>query len=114
MSDGFDLLILADLLFNHTEHAKLLSTVRLTLRQNQAAKALIFFTPYRPWLYENDMAFFDLAREAGIKVEKILQHTMETVMFPDDRGDELLRRTVFGYELQWKMELPAKPREYQV
>lgn len=49
------------------------------------------------------MAFFDLAREGGFKVEKILQYTMEKVMFPEDRGDELLRRTVFGYELQWEM-----------
>jgi len=73
------------------------------LRQNQAARALVFFTPYRPWLYEKDMAFFDLAREGGFKVEKILQYTMEKVMFPEDRGDELLRRTVFGYELQWEM-----------
>jgi nicotinamide N-methyltransferase len=103
MSGGFDLLILADLVFNHTEHAKLLSTVRLTLRQSLSARALVFFTPYRPWLYEKDMAFFDLAREGGFKVEPVLQHTMEEVMFPEDRGDELLRRTVFGYALQWEV-----------
>jgi len=103
MSDGFDLLILADLVFNHTEHAKLLSTVRLTLRHSLSARALVFFTPYRPWLYEKDMAFFDLAREGGFTVEPVLQHTMEEVMFPEDRGDELLRRTVFGYELQWEV-----------
>ncbi|MCJ1243236.1 nicotinamide n-methyltransferase [Trapelia coarctata] len=103
MSHSFDLLILADLLFNHTEHAKLLSTVRLTLRQTRSARALVFFTPYRPWLYEKDIAFFDLVRGGGFKVEKILQHSMDKVMFPEDRGDELLRRTVFGYELQWEM-----------
>jgi len=100
-ADAFDVLILADLLFNHSEHAKLVKTVQLTLKHAPAARAYVFFTPYRPWLYEKDMAFFDLAREAGFVVEKTLEKVMEKVMFEEDPGDELLRRTVFGYELSW-------------
>jgi nicotinamide N-methyltransferase len=113
--NGFDILILADLLFNHSEHRKLLSTIQQTLShpperseashssssQTPEAKALVFFTPYRPWLYEKDMAFFDLAREAGFVVEKVLEEKMERVMFEDDPGDEELRRTVFGFVLRW-------------
>ncbi|KAH0545158.1 hypothetical protein FGG08_000770 [Glutinoglossum americanum] len=119
-SSGFDLLILADLLFNHSEHSKLISSVQQTLKRSPEARALVFFTPYRPWLLEKDLAFFDLARDAGFKVEKLLEHVMEKVMFENDRGeskgspspsslhllsfydqDEVLRRTVYGYELQW-------------
>jgi len=119
----FDLLILGDLLFNHSEHNKLLLSVRRTLARRADARALVFFTPYRPWLFEKDMAFFELARRVGASrtivhdvevgekqieeemtmaedgygpfvVEKVLEHVMEEVMFKEDRGDELLRRTV--------------------
>ncbi|EMC99291.1 hypothetical protein BAUCODRAFT_120564 [Baudoinia panamericana UAMH 10762] len=98
---GFDLIILADLLFNHSEHAKLVASVQQTLKETSTACALVFFTPYRPWLLEKDLAFFELAREAGFVVDKILEHVMDRVMFEEDRGDELLRRTVFGYSLRW-------------
>jgi len=98
---GFDVLILADLLFNHSEHAKLVATIKATLAKTKDTKALVFFTPYRPWLYEKDMAFFDLVKEAGFTVEKILEEKMEKVMFETDPGDEELRRTVFGYEVTW-------------
>lgn len=121
----FDLLVLGDLLFNHSEHNKLLLSVRRTLARRADARALVFFTPYRPWLFEKDMAFFDLARRVGSSsrqksvngeeidekqkeeemrmaedghgafvAEKVLEHVMDEVMFEEDRGDELLRRTV--------------------
>ncbi|KAH7385989.1 putative methyltransferase-domain-containing protein [Pyrenochaeta sp. MPI-SDFR-AT-0127] len=99
--EGFDVLILADLLFNHSEHEKLIKTVQLTLKKSPASVAYVFFTPYRPWLFEKDMAFFDLAREAGFSVTKTFEKVMDKVMFEEDPGDELLRRTVFGYELRW-------------
>jgi nicotinamide N-methyltransferase len=120
---GFDLLILADVLFNHSEHARLLLSIQQTLKKTPDSQALVFFTPYRPWLLEKDLAFFDLAREGGFTVEKILENVMDTVMFEEDRGvsvsssclpcrpiltghsqDELLRRTVFGYTLKWSEE----------
>lgn len=118
---GFDLLILADLLFNHSEHGKLLTTVQQTLMKTASSKALVFFTPYRPWLLQKDLAFFEAAREGGFDVRKILEKVMDKVMFEEDPGvrqtaheindgtgtnlsakDELIRRTVFGYELVWR------------
>ena len=99
---GFDVLLLADLLFNHSCHDALVSTVVQTLARTSDARALVFFTPYRPWLLEKDMAFFDLCRGKGLEVEKVVEEVMEKVMFEKDKGDELLRRTVFGYELRWK------------
>lgn len=98
-ASGFDLLILADILFNHSEHRKLVKTVDATLKATDDAKALVFFTPYRPWLFNKDMAFFDLAKHGGFAVEKIMEEVVDSVMFENDEGDELLRRTVFGYQL---------------
>ncbi|KAF1849397.1 uncharacterized protein K460DRAFT_376042 [Cucurbitaria berberidis CBS 394.84] len=98
---AFDVLILADLLFNHSEHGKLIKTVQLTLKKTPASRAYVFFTPYRPWLFDKDMAFFDLARDSGFTVAKTFEKVMDKVMFEEDPGDELLRRTVFGYELSW-------------
>lgn len=85
----FDTLILADLLFNHSEHSKLLSTILFTLKKSADAKALVFFTPYRPWLLEKDLAFFGLAREGGLVVEKVFENVLEKVMFEGDRGVSL-------------------------
>lgn len=98
---GFDLLILADILFNHSQHGALLSTLQATLKRDVEARALVFFTPYRPWLLEKDLDFFEKARETGMKVTKLFEQLLEEVMFPDDRGDEMLRRTVFAYEVRW-------------
>ncbi|ORY13195.1 putative methyltransferase-domain-containing protein [Clohesyomyces aquaticus] len=97
----FDVLILADLLFNHSEHAKLIKTVQKTLTRSTTSRAYVFFTPYRPWLLQKDLSFFDLARDSGFVVEKTFEKVMDKVMFEEDPGDELLRRTVYGYELSW-------------
>ena len=102
-NEGFDLLILGDLLFNHSEHAKLLSTIQQTLKRNASVQALVFFTPYRPWLLQKDLAFFDLARESGFVVEKLFEEVIGDMMFEDDPGDETLRRTVFGYAVRWQI-----------
>ncbi|KAL2057194.1 hypothetical protein ABVK25_002247 [Lepraria finkii] len=98
----FDVLLLADLLFNHSCHAALVSTILDTLAHTSEAEALVFFTPYRPWLLENDMAFFDLCRDKGLEVQRVVEEVMEKVMFEDDKGDEMLRRTVFGFEVRWR------------
>jgi nicotinamide N-methyltransferase len=87
--EAFDVLILADLLFNHSEHAKLIKTVQLTLKKSPNSKAYVFFTPYRPWLLQKDLAFFDLAREAGFTVEKTFEKIMDKVMFEEDPGVSL-------------------------
>jgi EEF1A N-terminal glycine/lysine methyltransferase len=102
-SEGFDVLILADILFNHSEHAKLLETVRNCLKKSQESQALVFFTPYRPWLLGKDLDFFALAQADGFVVTKLSEQIMGHVMFEDDPGDENLRKTVFGYQLKWKV-----------
>lgn len=83
---GFDTLILGDLLFNHSEHTKLVKTVTETLKRTPSSVALVFFTPYRPWLLEKDLAFFDLAKQAGFNVRKTFEKVMDKVMFEEDPG----------------------------
>lgn len=98
---GFDLLILADLVFNHSEHGALLATLKATLRRGEAARALVFFTPHRPWLMERDVGFLERCRGEGLLVRGVGEWVGERVMFEGDRGDERLRRTVFGFEVRW-------------
>lgn len=102
--ERFDLLILADLLFRHTEHGHLLDTIRDTLGKTADSKAFVFFTSYRPWLRHKDLAFFDLARERGFLVERVLEKVMERPMFEDDPGDEEVRKTCTGWVVKWPQE----------
>ncbi|KAL2266111.1 hypothetical protein VTJ83DRAFT_5463 [Remersonia thermophila] len=98
---GFDVLVLADLLFRHSEHGNMLKTVRATLRRRRASRAYVVFTSYRPWLQHKDLAFFDLARERGFVVEKVLERKTERPLFEQDPGDEEVRKTVTGWTLRW-------------
>ena len=109
--DGFDVLILSDLLFNHSEHVKLIASVKAYLKKGppndqtssikEYPRALVFFTPHRPWLYEKDLDFFEIARQDGMVVEKVFEEVLEKPMFAEDRGDEKMRRTVEGWEVRW-------------
>ena len=100
-SRGFETLLLADLLFNHHCHVALVSTILESLARTPSARALVFFTPYRPWLLEKDLVFFGICRDKGLRVHQVTKQIMERVMFEEDEGNELLRRTVFGYEVKW-------------
>ncbi len=73
----FDVLVLADLLFWHSEHGNMLSSLANSLSKKRAGKAFVVFTSYRPWLAHEDLAFFDLAREQGFEVEQIFERKMD-------------------------------------
>ena len=98
---AFDVLILADLLFRHSEHGHLLDTISSCLKKTEEAKALVFFTSYRSWLRHRDMAFFDLARERGFVVNKLLEKKMEKPLFENDPGDVEVQKTVTGWVVRW-------------
>ncbi|KAK4145250.1 protein N-methyltransferase nnt1 [Dichotomopilus funicola] len=103
--EGFDVLILADLLFRHTEHGNMLKTVRETMKKSRESKAFVVFTSYRPWLQHKDLKFFDLAREEGFVVEKVLEKKMDKPLFEKDPGDVDILKTVTGWELRWPEEV---------
>ncbi|KAJ9151240.1 Protein N-terminal and lysine N-methyltransferase EFM7 [Pleurostoma richardsiae] len=98
---GFDVMILADLLFRHSEHGNMVRSIEAALRRSRDSAAYVFFTSYRPWLRHKDLAFFDVARERGFEVEKVLEKRMERAMFEDDPGDEEVRKTVLGFTVKW-------------
>ncbi|KAK4119538.1 hypothetical protein N657DRAFT_650034 [Parathielavia appendiculata] len=101
---GFDVLVLADLLFRHSEHGNMLRTIEQTLKKSRASKAFVVFTSYRPWLQHKDLAFFDLARERGFVVEKVLEKKMDRPLFERDPGDVEVLKTVTGWVLSWPEE----------
>ncbi|KAI1918607.1 Protein N-terminal and lysine N-methyltransferase efm7 [Ophidiomyces ophidiicola] len=108
--EGFDVLILADVIYNHPQHHNLITSLHMTLKRTTDAVAFVVFTPYQPWLLHKIVAFFPKAEENGFQVTKLFEKVLDSPLFQNDPGDERLRRTVFGYELRWKQEELDKPR----
>ncbi|EER24669.1 nicotinamide n-methyltransferase [Coccidioides posadasii str. Silveira] len=102
--EGFDVLILADVIYNHPQHHNLIASVQKTLKKSRDAAAFVVFTPYQPWLLDKIAAFFPKAESSGFQVTKLFEKVLDKLLFEEDPGDETLRRTVFGYELRWKQE----------
>jgi EEF1A N-terminal glycine/lysine methyltransferase len=103
-SPRFDVLVLADLLFRHSEHGALVKTIRETLRRSRSAVAYVFFTSYRPWKQHLDMAFFDVARADGFEVEQVVERRLDKPLFDNDPGDLDVQKTVRGFEVRWPEE----------
>ncbi|OAA59466.1 hypothetical protein ISF_06401 [Cordyceps fumosorosea ARSEF 2679] len=96
----FDVLILADLLFRHSEHGMLVRTIREAMARDGGV-AYVFFTSYRPWKRDRDMKFFDVAREAGLEVVRVEERILDKPMFENDPGDLDVQKTVNGFEVRW-------------
>lgn len=96
---SYDLVFLCDLIFNHSEHAKLISST-LRLLNPLTGTAFCVFTHYRPWLVEKDLAFLSAEEwnAAGWKWTKIAEERVP-LMFEADRGDAEIRSTVHAYQL---------------
>lgn len=97
----FDVLILADLLFRHSEHGQLVNTIRETMKKTPDSVAYVFFTSYRPWKRDLDMRFFDIARDAGFEVERVAEKKLEKPLFENDPGDLDVQKTVNGFTVKW-------------
>jgi len=103
VSHKFDVILLSDLIFNHSQHRALLQTCEAALEASHSGAPgtpclLVFFTHHRPWLIKEDLAFFNIARERGWKTKKLLDRKMKA-MFKNDPGDEDIRATVEGWQL---------------
>ncbi|OCH84344.1 hypothetical protein OBBRIDRAFT_821920 [Obba rivulosa] len=105
-SDGYDLIIMSDLIFNHSQHDALLRTCDEALSKRSAPDAsgspvpalLVFYTHHRPHLAHRDMEFFLKAQGSGWLCEEILTQKFPP-MFPEDSGEEEVRATVHGWRL---------------
>lgn len=85
-SDGFDLLIMADVVYSYREHANLIKTMQQTLKKSSDSVALVIFTPYQPWLLPKTEQFFPLAEGCGFRVTKIFEKVVDHVLFENDPG----------------------------
>ncbi|KAI0330069.1 hypothetical protein GY45DRAFT_1354153 [Cubamyces sp. BRFM 1775] len=106
---AYDLIILSDLIFNHSQHEAMLKTCDLALSKYKPTEfaddrgrpspcLLVFYTHHRPHLAHRDMEFFTKARERGWHCEEILTRKYPP-MFPEDPGEEEVRATVHGWRL---------------
>lgn len=95
----FDVIILSDVIFNHKEHPQLLKTCR-DLVTPKTGKILVTFTPHRPKLFEEDMRFFDTARDFGF-VPSFVEMEHWSPLFKNDHDESTreLRSRVYFYVL---------------
>ena len=85
-STGFDLLIMADVVYSHREHGNLIKTMQQTLKKTPDSAALVIFTPYQPWLLPKTEQFFPLAEQSGFQVTKIFEKVLDGLLFENDPG----------------------------
>ncbi|KAI0264855.1 hypothetical protein BC834DRAFT_970424 [Gloeopeniophorella convolvens] len=101
--ERFALVLLSDLVFNHSQHGALLRTTRAALAPGGCA--LVFYTHHRPHLAARDMAFFERAREEGWACEEVVTERFPVRLVarrsdvPGDPGAEEVRATVHGWKL---------------
>lgn len=93
----FDLIIMSDLVFNHTEHHKLLKTGKDLLAKD--GKILVVFSPHRPFLLQDDLSFFEFCKEPpyDFKVEKIELVNWKPMFEEDDETVEVRSRVYSFY-----------------
>ncbi|ODV60474.1 S-adenosylmethionine-dependent methyltransferase ASCRUDRAFT_8693 [Ascoidea rubescens DSM 1968] len=95
-TEKFHLIILSDLVFNHTEHHKLLKTCRQLLSKD--GKCLVVFTPHRPKLIDKDLNFFELSKSYDFISQKIDLVTWKP-MFEEEEETIEIRSRVYSYYL---------------
>eukprot|EP00300_Choanocystis_sp_HF-7_P033635 c46020_g1_i1.p1 GENE.c46020_g1_i1~~c46020_g1_i1.p1 ORF type:complete len:290 (-),score=39.76 c46020_g1_i1:258-1082(-) len=96
---GYDVLVLADCMWNHPLHQALVDSVAATLRQSPDAMALVTFSHHIPGLESaaKDLGFFRLAAEAGLQQRALGHYQYKPIM--EEKGVE--SQTVFCVGLFW-------------
>lgn len=97
--EKFDVVILADLIFNRSEHRKLLQTVKDTLKPH-GGMAWVSFSHHDPLKRELDLAFFSIAKdEFGFQVQKVDEEKRVSYPFVEGDGLDDQRGWVYVYTL---------------
>jgi len=98
-SGKFDIILLADLIFNRSEHRRLLKTVKDVLRPVSGV-AWVTFSHHDPQKRELDLNFFTLARdEFNFFVEKVDDEQRESYPFVENDGMDNARGWVYIYKM---------------
>lgn len=100
LGTGYDILILSDLIFNHSQHAALLDSSESLIKRH-TGRAYVFHSHHLPQFHLRDLGFFTLARERGWRIRRVVKEH-RGVMFARDQGDEEMRGTVWGWEMRWE------------
>lgn len=102
-NDSFDLIILSDVIFNHSEHDKLLTTCKKLISKNSDGKVLVTFSPHRPKLLDDDMSFFTKCEDFGFRASQ-LELVHYSPLFKDDTDESTveIRSRVYVYILSQK------------
>ncbi|KAI8616708.1 hypothetical protein BC830DRAFT_1228136 [Chytriomyces sp. MP71] len=98
----FDVIFMADLIFNHTEQRNLVKSCKGAL-EPKGGVVYVYFTSHVVKWQDRDMKFFEIAveEEFNFAFEKISE-VKASAMFPDDVGDLSVRETVNCYKLWLK------------
>ncbi|KAF2072265.1 hypothetical protein CYY_006419 [Polysphondylium violaceum] len=100
-TEKFDIIILSDLIFNHTSHERMLTSCQKCLSDNGVV--YVTFSHHRPNRMEKDLYFFEDAVKYGFESEKFSERKMQA-MFDNDFGSEEVRKTVHFYIMKFKKE----------
>ena len=98
----FQLLLLSDLIFNHSQHLPLIHSLEslIDTLPTSHSRALVFHSHHLPQHRDRDLKFFDLAKKRGWEVKNVVEMKVG-VQFVDDGGDVGLREKVWGWEMKW-------------
>ena len=97
----FDTIILSDVIFNHTEHYKLLKTCKQLITP-KTGRVLVAFTPHRPHLLDADLSFFQKAQEQPYNFKlDFIEMVHYSPLFKDDKDESTreIRSRVYMYIL---------------
>ena len=95
----YDVLLLGDLLANHTALPDLARSVAQLMRR-PGGTGIVAFGHHRPWLADRDLAIFAHLRQHGVESTQVAQ-VAAAPMFAEDPGSLEVRRTVHVYRIFW-------------
>ena len=98
----FDVVIMADCIFNRSEHKQLIWTLLHTLdKSNPSAKCVCSFSHHDPQYTQEDLNFLELAKEAGLKCVCIGEEKRQSYPFVENDGMDERRGWVYVYLISW-------------
>ena len=97
-SGKYDIIFLADVIFNHSEHQNLLVSCKEMLKED--GYVLTTFSHHVTRFADRDLEFFNVAKAIGFEYDLVYKERWDE-MFPEDSGPLDLRQTVNCFKLVW-------------
>jgi len=95
----YDLLLMGDLLANHSALPDLAKSASQLMKRN--GMGIVAFGHHRPWLADRDLMIFEHLKKLGISSTKIDEFSAEP-MFVEDPGSLEVRKTIHVYRIVWQ------------